>query len=63
MDQEIIIDGKVKSFDFRKRSQQTSLGGFSIDVVVESTGLFTSYEKRNFILIGVRKKVVISAPH
>ncbi len=61
-DGKIIIDGKVVKFVSEKDSTKLPWADLGIDVVVESTGLFTSYEKAKFHLDQGAKKVVISAP-
>ena len=58
----LIIDGKkIKVLAF-KDPAQLPWKDLSIDVVVESTGFFTSYEKANAHIIAGAKKVVITAP-
>jgi glyceraldehyde 3-phosphate dehydrogenase len=58
----IIIDNKKVRFVSEKDSTKLPWKDLAIDVVVESTGLFTSYEKSKFHLDQGAKKVVISAP-
>ena len=58
----IIIDGKKVKFISEKDTTKLPWRELDIDVVVESTGLFTSYEKSKFHLDCGAKKVVISAP-
>jgi glyceraldehyde 3-phosphate dehydrogenase len=58
----IIIDGKKVNFISEKDTTKLPWGDLKIDVVVESTGLFTSYDKAKFHLDCGAKKVVISAP-
>lgn len=58
----IWIDGKEVKFVSEKDTTKLPWKDLSIDVVVESTGLFTSYDKAKFHLDCGAKKVVISAP-
>ncbi|MBP9715543.1 MAG: type I glyceraldehyde-3-phosphate dehydrogenase [Candidatus Pacebacteria bacterium] len=59
---EIIIDGKSVKVISEKDTTKLPWKDLDIDVVVESTGLFTAYEKAKFHLDQGAKKVVISAP-
>lgn len=59
---EIIIDGKFVKVISEKDTTKLPWKDLDIDVVVESTGLFTAYEKAKFHLDQGAKKVVISAP-
>ena len=59
---EIFIDGKSVKFISEKDTTKLPWKDLNIDVVVESTGLFTAYEKAKFHLDQGAKKVVISAP-
>jgi glyceraldehyde 3-phosphate dehydrogenase len=56
------VDGKTIVFVSEKDSTKLPWKELDIDVVVESTGLFTSYEKAKFHLDQGAKKVVITAP-
>jgi glyceraldehyde 3-phosphate dehydrogenase len=56
------IDGKLVKFISEKDTTKLPWKDLGIDVVVESTGLFTSYEKAKFHLDDGAKRVVISAP-
>ncbi len=58
----ISIDGKQVNFISEKDTTKLPWKDLAIDVVVESTGLFTAYEKAKFHLDCGAKKVVISAP-
>ncbi len=58
----LIIDGKIIKFISEKDTTKLPWKELSIDVVVESTGLFTSYDKAKFHIDQGAKKVVISAP-
>jgi len=58
----ISIDGKKVKFISEKDTTKLPWKDLNIDVVVESTGLFTTYEKAKFHLDQGAKKVVISAP-
>lgn len=59
---EIFVDGKSVKFISEKDTTKLPWKDLNIDVVVESTGLFTAYEKAKFHLDCGAKKVVISAP-
>jgi glyceraldehyde 3-phosphate dehydrogenase len=61
-DGHIIIDGKKVEFIGEKDTTKLPWKSLDVDVVVESTGLFTSFEKAKFHLDQGAKKVVISAP-
>lgn len=60
--QEIIIDGKRIKVLAEKDPAVLPWGAMNVDVVVESTGLFTTYDKANTHITAGAKKVVISAP-
>ncbi len=58
----IWIDGKEVHFVSEKDTTKLPWKDLDIDVVVESTGLFTAYDKAQFHIADGAKKVVISAP-
>ncbi|MEK7088555.1 MAG: type I glyceraldehyde-3-phosphate dehydrogenase [Patescibacteria group bacterium] len=59
---DLVIDGKIVKFISEKDTSKLPWKDLGIDVVVEATGLFTSYDKAKFHLDQGAKKVVISAP-
>jgi len=58
----IIIDGKEVKFIGEKEPTKLPWKALDIDVVVESTGLFVTYEKSKVHLDAGAKRVVITAP-
>lgn len=58
----IVIDGRVVKFVSEKEPTKLPWKDLNIDVVVESTGLFTDFEKAAVHIQAGAKKVVISAP-
>lgn len=58
----LVIDGKKIAYLSEKDPAVLPWGPMNVDVVVESTGLFTTYEKAEAHLKAGAKKVVISAP-
>jgi glyceraldehyde 3-phosphate dehydrogenase len=56
------IDGKQVRFISEKDTTKLPWKDLQIDVVVESTGLFTAFEKAQFHIDQGAKRVVISAP-
>lgn len=58
----ISIDGKMVKVIAEKDTTKLPWKDLGIDVIVESTGLFTSFEKAKFHIDQGAKKVVISAP-
>jgi glyceraldehyde 3-phosphate dehydrogenase len=56
------IDGKFVKFVSEKDTTKLPWKELGIDVVVESTGLFTSFDKAKFHIDDGAKRVVISAP-
>ena len=59
---DLIIDGKKVKFVSEKDTTKLPWKELGVDVVVESTGLFTSFDKAHFHIDQGAKKVVISAP-
>ncbi len=59
---DLVIDGKEIKFISEKDTTKLPWKDLDVDVVVESTGLFTSYDKAQFHITQGAKKVVISAP-
>lgn len=59
---DLIVDGKTIKFVSEKDTTKLPWKDLDIDVVVESTGLFTAYDKAKFHIDCGAKKVVISAP-
>lgn len=60
--EEFLIDGKSVKVLAIKDPISLPWKDLGIDVVVESTGLFTTYDKANAHILAGAKKVVISAP-
>jgi len=58
----LVIDGKTVTFISEKDTTKLPWKDLDIDVIVESTGLFTAYDKAQFHIDCGAKKVVISAP-
>ena len=60
--QDIVIDDKKVKVLAEKDPSALPWGDLKVDVVVESTGFFNSYDKANAHIKAGAKKVVISAP-
>ncbi|MEX0931434.1 MAG: type I glyceraldehyde-3-phosphate dehydrogenase [Candidatus Paceibacterota bacterium] len=58
----LIVDGKEIRFISERDGSKLPWKELNVDIVVESTGLFTSYEKAKFHLEAGARRVVISAP-
>ncbi len=58
----LIVNGKILSFFSETNPLKLPWGDLNIDVVVESTGVFTEYSKANLHRKAGAKRVVISAP-
>ncbi len=61
-DGNLVIDGKEVRFLSEKDPANLPWGELAVDVVVESTGFFTDYEKANAHITAGAKRVVITAP-
>lgn len=59
---ELIVDGKKIKYFKEPNPEKLPWKELNIDVVVESTGFFTSYEKAKAHLSAGAKRVVLSAP-
>ncbi len=60
--EDLVIDGRKVKFVSEKEPTKLPWRDLGIDVVVESTGLFTSYDKAKVHIDAGAKRVVISAP-
>jgi len=58
----LVVDGKETLFISEKEPLKLPWKNLNIDVVVESTGLFTSYEKAKVHIDAGARRVVITAP-
>lgn len=61
-EKEIVINGKPVAFLSERDPTKLPWGSMNIDVVIEATGVFTSYEKSKMHLEAGAKRVVISGP-
>jgi len=61
-DNKLVIDGKEYIVFAEKDPSKLPWKDIGVDIVVESTGLFTDKEKASFHLVGGAKKVLITAP-
>ncbi len=61
-DDSLNIDGKKIKFISEKDTTKLPWKDLGVDVVVESTGVFNSYDKASFHLTQGAKRIVISAP-
>jgi len=58
----LLVDGKKIAFTQEREPNKLPWGDMKIDIVVESTGFFTSYEGSKLHLDAGAKRVVVSAP-
>ncbi len=61
-DTSIIVDGKPYLFFHEKDITNLNWANHNIDIVIESTGKFTSFEDINKHILAGAKKVILSAP-
>ncbi len=61
-DNSLLIQGKPVTIVQERDPAKLPWGSMGIDLVVESTGLFTSYESAKAHLVAGAKRVVVSAP-
>ncbi len=61
-EQGIVVDGKHYLFFHEKQIHQLNWTSLDIDIVIESTGKFKSFEDLNQHLLAGAKKVILSAP-
>lgn len=61
-DGKLVIDGKEVAFLSEKDPALLPWKDLAVDVVIESTGFFTDYEKANAHITAGARRVVISAP-
>jgi glyceraldehyde 3-phosphate dehydrogenase len=61
-DGKLLINGKEVAFVQEKEPTRLPWKALNVDVVIESTGFFTDYEKANAHITAGARRVVISAP-
>lgn len=61
-DDKLIVDGKEIAFIQEREPTKLPWGKMGIDIVLEATGIFASYEKSKMHLDAGAKRVVISGP-
>jgi len=61
-DGKLVVDGRAIDFVSVKEPTELPWGTLGVDLVMEATGVFTSYEKSKMHLDAGAKRVVISAP-
>lgn len=61
-DGKLVSDGKTIEFLSERDPEKLPWGDLGIDIVVEATGVFASYEKAKVHLAAGAKRVVVSAP-
>ena len=62
VDGKLMVQGKEIAFTSEREPEKLPWGAMNIDIVVESTGFFTTYEGSKKHLTAGAKRVVISAP-
>jgi glyceraldehyde 3-phosphate dehydrogenase len=58
----LVVDGRAITFTQIKEPKELTWGDQGVDIVVESTGVFTSYEKSKVHIDAGAKRVVITGP-
>lgn len=61
-DASIIVDGKAYLFFHEKEVSKLNWDNLAIDIVIESTGKFHTFNEINQHILAVAKKVILSAP-
>ena len=61
-EQSIIVDGKFYYFSHEKTLENLPWRQYTVDVVVESTGKYKTFEELNSHILAGAKKVILSAP-